>query len=225
MIGGLRSSWPDAVLFDCDGVLVDSEGVTGSVISEWAIRRLGLDIQAARRLAGNTLGRPTATLVENPLVLSAGIGPQELDELDQIIDRAARANIRIMTGVAAVLRRIPVTKAVVSNAGLDWVKMVVARIDGGATAFEERLFCNILPAKPDPAPYWYAAERLDVVPARCIAIEDSRHGIAAATAAGMRVIGFAQCPETAHLLIEAGAVTVVPEMAAIPATILRIAAQ
>src|SRR5471030_2946630 len=133
------NSWPAAVLFDCDGVLIDNESITESILQSWASERLRLVPQAAQHFAARCRGLPTASLLAFPETSSANVSGAELAALDAFIDQTVRNEARPMHGITDTVQRIPVLKAVVSNASADWLTHVVDKA-GLQTAFGSRLF-------------------------------------------------------------------------------------
>jgi HAD superfamily hydrolase (TIGR01509 family) len=202
---------PAGVIFDCDGVLVDSERITNGV---WArlLTEIGLPTTTEQSLAtfmGNSMPRCVA-IVEQQLGRPA---PAEL--LPRFYEQSAVALARDITpvpGIVALLdwleaRGIPY--AVASNG--EHAKMQVTL---GATGlwprFDGRRFSATEVPRPKPAPdlFLHAAATMGFPPAHTIVVEDSPPGVQGATAAGMAVIGYAElvAPER---LKAAGAVATV----------------
>lgn len=190
-MGGAR---PLAVIFDCDGVLVDSEGLASRVESELA-RELGLNISAAEAhdlflgktvqgvldaIASKTGARPSATFVYNWAFTTAHAFKRELQP------------VRRVREVAHALRDRGHPLAVASQSPLGRVRFSLD-VTGLAGLFGEHVYVTSMVSRPKPAPdiYLLAAERLGVEPAGCVVVEDSPAGAAAARACGMHVIGYA----------------------------------
>lgn len=212
----LTSAWPEAIFFDCDGVLVDSESVAAGTLSAWAVARLGFSPTQARRFAERARGMPTQSLLTVSAVQRAAVGLVELVELDRRIDQVVRREARIIDGVRDTIADLPMPKAIVSNASLDWVVDVAARI-GGPGLFSANLFSapEVGRVKPYPDVYRYAADCLGVTPGHCVAVEDSVAGVTAARRAGIPVIGFIVRKERTHVaerLLRAGAVAIAQGM-------------
>ncbi|MBL8258630.1 MAG: HAD family hydrolase [Candidatus Competibacteraceae bacterium] len=206
----------DAVIFDCDGVLVDSEVLALHVLErELALLMPTID---AAPLLQNTAGTSTADILamierRTGQTLPPGTVPKIIDAIDQALDE----ELEPIPGAREAIERIPTLKAVASNSSLASVRRSVAR--AGLTGyFGERMFSADMVAKPKPAPdlYRYAAERLGVSPARCLVVEDSVPGTTAAHAAGMTVIGFTGAshvpPDQEQQLYRAGATLVIDRM-------------
>ena len=183
-----------ALIFDCDGVLIDSEYLASRVESE-LIRDLGLPLsveEAHELFLGKTVDgvldaiaarvgtRPTSAWVYNWAFATAHTFLRELKAVDGV-------------GVAVeTLRRRGHRMAVASQSPLARVRMSL-HVAGLAGQFGEHIYVTTMVQRPKPAPdiYLLAAGKLGAVPGDCIVIEDSPAGAAAALAAGMRVIGFA----------------------------------
>ncbi len=183
-----------ALIFDCDGVLIDSEYLASRVESELA-RELGLTLgveEAHDLFLGKTVDgvldaiaarsgkRPSTAWVYNWAFATAHAFLRELKAVDGV-------------GVAVeTLRRRGHRMAVASQSPLARVQLSL-HVAGLAGQFGEHIYVTSMVARPKPAPdiYLLAAEKLHTAPANCIVIEDSPAGAAAALGAGMRVIGYA----------------------------------
>jgi HAD superfamily hydrolase (TIGR01509 family) len=211
-----------AIIFDCDGVLIDSEYLASRVESE-LIRELGLTLDVAQvhglflgktvdgvldAIAARTGQRPSSAWVYNWAVATAHAFLRELKAVDGV-------------GVAVEeLRRRGHPMAVASQSSLARVRMSL-QVAGLAGQFGEHIYVTSMVARPKPAPdiYLLAAERLGAAPANCIVVEDSPAGAAAALAAGMRVLGYAP-GATAAAMQQSGA-QVIRSMDELVATIGR----
>jgi HAD superfamily hydrolase (TIGR01509 family) len=183
-----------ALIFDCDGVLIDSEYLASRVESDVA-RDLGLTLgieEAHAMFLGKTVDgvldaiaartgtRPSSTWVYNWAFATAHAFMRELKAVDGV-------------GVAVEeLRRRGYRMAVASQSPLARVRLSL-QVAGLAGQFGDHIYVSSMVARPKPAPdiYLLAAERLGAAPAECIVIEDSPAGATAAQAAGMRVLGYA----------------------------------
>jgi HAD superfamily hydrolase (TIGR01509 family) len=211
-----------AIIFDCDGVLIDSEYLASRVESE-LIRELGLTLDVAQvhglflgktvdgvldAIAARTGQRPSSAWVYNWAFATAHAFLRELKAVDGV-------------GVAVEeLRRRGHPMAVASQSSLARVRMSL-QVAGLAGQFGEHIYVTSMVARPKPAPeiYLLAAERLGAAPANCIVVEDSPAGAAAALAAGMRVLGYAP-GATAAAMQQSGA-QVIRSMDELVATIGR----
>ena len=205
----------DLVIFDCDGVLVDSERITnrvfaqmlgelGHIVSEayMADQFFGLSASESVRRAEAMLGRPL---------------PEGFERRYGERSRAVLAReVTLMPGVAGMLDAIGRPCAIASN-GLRVKMEITLRATGLLPRFDGRWFCidDVEHGKPAPDIYLLAARRLGARPAHCVVVEDSPPGIAAGRAAGMTVFGYA-AHTPAPRLREAGAHRVFDDMAGLP---------
>jgi len=205
------------LIFDCDGVLVDSEAIAEAtlvaLLGEWLP---DLDVDT---LLSQALGMTTAHILAHLEGLSAHRLPTDATErVDETIEARLARELQAMPGVAAAIETVDLPKAVVSNSRRRRVLASLAttgldvRLDGAPIFTAEQ----VARPKPDPALYRLAAETLGVAPARCLVVEDSVSGVTAAHAAGMTVIGFTGAshipPGQAERLHEAGAWRVIAQM-------------
>ena len=214
----------EAVLFDCDGVLVDSEPITNGVLREM-LHELGweLSVGECMRLFVGKAVKDEAALIE------AKTGQPVTDEwlrrfrerrnLGLERDLVAIPNAQL--AVAALYGRYQGRLACASGADLFKVRLQLEKV-GLMRYFEGRIFSgHDLPrSKPFPDVYLAAAASLGVDPIRCAVVEDSITGVAAGVAAGAVVFGFSP-PEAGHdapaALRTAGASTIFSDMARLPA--------
>lgn len=179
-----------AVLFDCDGVLADSEGVVNEVVAA-ELTALGwpLDGEAARRaFLGLALPDMRAMIEARVGPLPAGWG----ERLSERIAARLAAGLRAMPGApeaAARLARRGVPLAVCSNSARGELAAKLGAL-GLAPLFGGRVFSFEDVARPKPAPdlYLAAAAAVGVSPAECLVVEDSAPGVASGLAAGCRVV-------------------------------------
>jgi len=204
------------VIFDCDGVLVDSEVLALRVLErELALLMPAIDTAP---LLQNTAGTSTAdilAMVEQRT--GQALPPGTVPRIIAAIDHALDEELQPIPGVRDAIERIPGLKAVASNSTLASVRRSVARA-GLTEHFGDRMFSADMVAQPKPAPdlYLYAAECLGVPPACCLVIEDSVPGTTAARAAGMTIIGFTGAShvpaDQEQRLYQAGAALVINRM-------------
>jgi HAD superfamily hydrolase (TIGR01509 family) len=181
----------DLIIFDCDGVVVDSERIVHEVFGSF-LRSLGVDLppeEANERFLGRRL-RDCFDIVAQ---LTGRVVPDEaLDRYKEERDRVLRARVQPIDGVREVIEALDVPFCIASSG--DHAKM---RATLGATGllplFENRLYSatEVARGKPEPDVYLFAAARMGVDAARAAVIEDSVNGVLAGCAADMTVFGFA----------------------------------
>jgi HAD superfamily hydrolase (TIGR01509 family) len=191
-----------ALIFDCDGVLIDSEYLASRVESEVA-RDLGvtLGVEEAHELF---LGK-TVDGVLDTLTARGGVRPSNgwVYNWAFATARAFVRELKPVDGVPAAvaeLKRRGHRMAVASQSPLARVRLSL-EVTNLAGMFGEHVYVTSMVARPKPAPdiYLLAAGRLGVTPAQCVVVEDSPAGATAALAAGMRVLGFAPGPTFAAM--------------------------
>ena len=194
----------DLIIFDCDGVIVDSEVIGNRVFRQFLVE-LGVRV-SEHEVYEQFLGRALAdSLVIIEDLLGRPVPPDTLERYREMRDETLRNEVRAVEGVANIIRMLDVPYCVASSG--DHSKM---RATLGATGllslFDGRIFSAVDVARAKPAPdiFLHAAEKMQTDPARTTVIEDSVNGIAAARAAGMTVYGYVDLTPAARL-IEAGA--------------------
>ncbi len=212
-----------AVLFDCDGVLVDSEAITNAVLRQmlgeagWALTAE----ECMRLFIGKTVRSETVRI-------EAETGKPLTDAWMQLFyaRRNARlsAELRAMPGAVSAVRalhaRLDGRIACASGADRGKVEMQLAQV-GLKHYFGERIFSGHEMPRTKPAPdvYLAAAASVGVPPAHCVVVEDTVTGVMAGVAAGATVVGL--CPATGatctpEALRAAGATHIVDHMADLP---------
>jgi HAD superfamily hydrolase (TIGR01509 family) len=206
----------DLVIFDCDGVVVDSERIVQEVFGAF-IRGLGANLtddELNERFSGLRLVECLG-VVEQLTGRRAPAGALERYIVQR--DRVLRERIQPIEGIRDVLDELTIPYCIASSGSHD--KM---RITLGATNllpfFEGRIFSawDVPRGKPAPDVFLLAAERMGVLPTRAAVIEDSVNGVLAGCAAGMTVFGFAGLTPVAKLTA-AGASRAFDDMRELPA--------
>ena len=208
---------PDLIIFDCDGVLIDSEVLSCRCLSEilagYGIQ-LGLD-QALDLF----LGRSTTAVLDHYQALGRSIPKQFSTELRAGVRAAFLSALCPIEGVSSVLEGLQIPHCVASSSDFDRVSFSLS-LTGLAPHFDSRLYTSQMVERGKPAPdlFLYAADRMQADPRRTLVIEDSVSGVAAGKAAGMTVWGFVggshyQSRDGKAILSQAGADRVFGRMA------------
>jgi HAD superfamily hydrolase (TIGR01509 family) len=209
------------VIFDCDGVLVDSEPIANRVLAA-LLSGAGVPTTTEESMRRYT-GRSLPEIIDG---LEEELGRKLCDDRGDFIEayRAGvfagfRDGLRPIDGVAQALARIAPRKCVASSSRPDRIELSL-RLTGLLDHFEGRLFSAVEVArgKPQPDLFLHAAQRMGSSPGDCVVVEDSVYGARAGAAAGMRVLGY--CSEAAHsdpaALLEAEGARVFGSMQELP---------
>ncbi|UFN47133.1 HAD family phosphatase [Roseomonas sp. OT10] len=211
-------SRPAAVLFDCDGVLADSEGIVDRLISAEMTER-GWALTPAQ--SGRTfLGLSLPDMVPLIEARTGPLPPGWLDDFTRRVTQTMAREVPPMPGAEALLRRLRqagLPLALASNSSREELRVKLEKL-GFAWAFEGRVFSfqDVERPKPWPDIYRAAAAACGARPEDCAVIEDSVVGVRAGAAAGCRVLAFAGhgAPEA---LLAAGARETVGRLEELPA--------
>ena len=208
---------PDLVIFDCDGVLVDSEVLSCRCLSK-VLASYGIDLGLDQAL-DLFLGRSMTAVVEHYAALGRPIPEQFSAELTAGVRAAFTSALCPIEGVSSVLEGLQIPHCVASSSDVDRVSLSLS-LTGLAPHFDNRLYTSQMVERGKPAPdlFLHAAERMQADPRRTLVIEDSISGVAAGKAAGMTVWGFVggshyQSRDGKAILREAGADRVFGRMA------------
>lgn len=204
----------DAVIFDCDGVLIDSESIAVEILAE-DLLDLGLRLtpaEAHHRFTGWTTQQIAETV-------SADTGmPVRGDWVvrhNAQVREAVASSVEAVPGIIGVLDALDaagVPWGVASQSGLTYLERALGRVGIWRRA-AGRVASSQMVERPKPAPdvYLKAMQMVGVAPARTVVVEDSPTGVRAGVAAGARVIGFTADRAPGDLLA-AGAAETVPAM-------------
>jgi HAD superfamily hydrolase (TIGR01509 family) len=190
----------DLVIFDCDGVLVDSERLAVR-IDLVVLRELGWAL-TEDQVIERFVGRSHESMVTQ---IEAYLGcrlPEDWEERFQHLYRDAfDAELRPVDGVLDALSRITIPTCIASSGSHDKLRYTLG-LTGLYEQFEGRIFSaeDVRNGKPAPDLFLHAADQMGVSPELCVVVEDSRWGLQAARAAGMRSFGFAGSVTTAEIL-------------------------
>jgi len=204
------------VIFDCDGVLVDSERLSHEVLVEMLAERgvvLAFD-EAVERFIGASMAIGMAKVRE---LLGGEVPAEFLPDLVRRTQAAFSARLTLVPGILPLLDSLQHPFCVASNGNLAKVEFTLGHT-GLLPRFAGRIFTADDVQHPKPAPdlFLHAARTLGAAPRHTTVVEDSPTGISAAKAAGMRAIGFAAMTPAARLLA-AGADAVAQTMAEVQA--------
>jgi HAD superfamily hydrolase (TIGR01509 family) len=200
----------DLVIFDCDGVIVDSERISVAVEAR-ILTELGWP-HTSEDVIERWMGRSHASQLGE---ISEALGP----ELARLFDErsvpevvsAFRTTLTPVEGIEVVLDKLDlrgVPTCVASSGTPERIELVLG-LTGMLARFEGRIFsaAQVKEGKPAPDLFHLAAKTMRTAPSRCAVVEDSVNGVKAAVAAGMTVYGFAGGLSRADRLADAGAVT------------------
>lgn len=180
------------IIFDCDGVLVDSEGISIRVLIEMA-NTIGATIDtdyAHEHFTGNSLMRVLEIIEEQ---LGFPLPDTFEKEYRERSFQAFKTEMQPIKGVHELLEKITIPYCVASSGPMNKIKLNLTTT-GLIDKFENRMFScyDIGMWKPDPAIFLHAAKSMGFVPGECAVIEDSLPGIRAAKNGGFDVFGFAR---------------------------------
>jgi HAD superfamily hydrolase (TIGR01509 family) len=213
------------IIFDCDGVLIDSE-ILSAQVDAGILKEFGYEI-TPEALAHRFAGITTDGIFER---IGAEIGREFPDDLMARVKRETddklRKEVQPIDGVHAMLDAFDDPRCICSNSRSERLRISLGKV-GLWDRFRPYVYSaqevGTKQEKPAPDIFLYAAEQFETAPGDAIVVEDSVTGVTGAVAAGMRVIGFTGAshswPGHADALTEAGAITVVHRLAAVPPTI------
>ena len=216
------------LIFDCDGVLVDSEVLAHGILLELMAtlgRPMTID-EAMREFAGMDLRDTLATaerLLGRPV-------PEETGKFfgQRLLERFRR-DLEPIAGVRDAILALPYRRCVASSSSPERLRLSL-EVTGLAPLFGDHVFsaADVARGKPAPDLYLHAARVMGEAPPSCIVVEDTVRGVAAGHAAGMTVIGFAGAAHATPGLVDdlkgAGAHVAIATMSELPAVVRRLAA-
>ena len=179
------------VIFDCDGVLIDCERL-GVKVDVAVLGELGWRLSEAEvieRFVGRS-DRDARAVIERHLGRKLPDGWAEA--VEHRYREAFATALTSVEGVLEALDRITLPTCVASSGTHDHLRYTLG-LTGLYDRFAGRIFSadDVAVGKPEPDLFLHAAGQMGAVPARCVVVEDSRYGVQAARAAGMRVLAFA----------------------------------
>ena len=194
----------ELIIFDCDGVLVDSEPIANRILT-YMLNELGLPISYEETLR-SFVGRSMSSCVQ---IIEERLGRSvPVDFVRSYNARSFAAfeeELQPIPGVVEALQRIRFPVCVASSASHEKMRATLG-VTGLLQQFEGRMFSatEVGRGKPDPALFLHAARQMSAAPQACAVVEDTVVGVQAGLAAGMEVFGFARA-EDPEALVEAGA--------------------
>ena len=205
----------DLVIFDCDGVLVDSERITNQIFCSM-LNELGIPVtldDMFEQFVGLSMPQCVSLITK----LHVAPPPENfVAELRVRTTQVLKQYIRPIPGVTETLNILSIPYCVASSGDHDKIKLTLGST-GLLKHFDKKIFSVVDVERPKPAPdvFLFAAQKMLTDPSRCAVVEDTPTGIKAAIAAGMYVFGFsANTP--AYRLKDAGAHETFTDMRQLP---------
>ena len=198
-------SQPKCIIFDCDGVLVDSEPITARILIQMS-KEIGVDIDmdfVEANFTGNSWAGCAA------LISQKGGGIQLPDDFEQEYRRrsseAFKNEIQPIKGIPELINSLTIPYAVASSGPPAKIRLNLGLI-GLLEKFEPHVYScwDLQVWKPDPTIYLHTAKTMGFAPEECVVVEDSLFGVQAGVAGGFRTFGYAT-QHTAADLAAAGA--------------------
>jgi HAD superfamily hydrolase (TIGR01509 family) len=218
----------DLIIFDCDGVLVDSEVISCRAHSE-VLTRHGYPI-TSEQVFDRFLGRSTRQAnIEIEAELGRSLPEDFYSQLQEELFQSFAASLEALPHIHQVLDAIAQPVCVASSGSPERMRVSLGRV-GLYDKFAPDIFSatQVRNGKPAPDLFLFAASKMATSPARCLVIEDSVPGVTGARAAGMTVLGFhggSHCrPGYADTLQAAGAFQTFDDMRQLPEMIRQIEA-
>lgn len=218
------ANW-ELIIFDCDGVLVDSEPILNRIFAE-TLTEAGFKI-TYEEVSQKFVGKSFATCLE---IISKTYGrpipPNWIERCKEREISALQRELQPTPGIVATLEQIALPRCVASNSSHRHIQLVL-QLTGLLHQVEGKTYSSHDVDRPKPFPdvYLYAARQMGKAPENCVVIEDSVPGVQAGFAAGMTVFGYAQRRKNSlegkiashhDALIVAGAKVVFEDMPQLP---------
>ncbi len=191
-MGGIATDCADLVIFDNDGVLVDSELLSNRVLAELLTESghpTTLEDSIARYMGGTLSSVRTEVRARTGRELPAAFEAR----FEERLYRAFDAELEPVSGIQAVIASLTTPFCVASSGSVERIVRALAKT-GLLPYFRSRIYSadQVAHGKPAPDVFWYAARAMGVAPSRAIVVEDSPNGVSAGLAAGMVVLGYAR---------------------------------
>ncbi len=215
----------DLVIFDMDGVLVDSEIIAARVEAK-LLTKAGFPItpeELAEKFAGLNFPDILQRIEE---IASIPVQATLITDAEKKVNDALARRVQAVAGAANAVMSVAGPRCICSNSSVKRINLILTAT-GLRPFFKDAVYSaddtRNGKGKPEPDVFLLAAERQSAEPSRCVVIEDSVHGVTGARRAGMRVIGFTggshSYPGHADALTDAGAITVINRLGDLPATL------
>ena len=179
----------DLVIFDCDGVLVDSEPLSARA-HEAVLKEIGIDLPP--EVFASCIGLKQADIFAKLEAASGRTIPQEVrDQLWPRTRELFEAELQPTAGLPEFLSALKARRCVASSSHLERIKLSL-KLTGLESQFGDHVFSSQMVTRGKPAPdlFLFAASKMGADPARCVVIEDSVPGAQGGRAAGMTVVGY-----------------------------------
>lgn len=205
----------ELLIFDCDGVLVDSELITNRVFVGM-LNELGLALTLEdmfERFVGRSMPQCLSMIKE---LLGHDVPAEFQAQFRVRIAAALKSELKAVAGIESVLKSVTLPYCVASSGTHEKMQMTLG-LTGLLPKFQGRMFSvtEVAHPKPHPDVFLHAAKQMGVAASSCAVIEDTPTGVLAGVAAGMTVFGF--CAHTPrHRLLEAGAHHIFERMRDLP---------
>jgi HAD superfamily hydrolase (TIGR01509 family) len=207
----------ELVIFDCDGVLIDSEPIANRVFSR-QLESVGI-FMTPEEVMRTFVGRSRDTCIRMAGQMRGKPLPADFAQAwDAALHDALEREVKAVEGVADLLRSLALPYCVASNGEPRHMRLGLTAA-GLMPLVEGRLFSASQVAHPKPAPdlFLHAARTMGFAPRRCAVVEDTATGVKAGIAAGMKVFGYAGSARTDRDALRANGAVVFEEMKALPA--------
>ncbi len=203
------------IIFDCDGVLVDSEKI-GVHIDRQVLKEVGLEF-TLEEVVHNFMGKSDQYFIETVETMIGKPVPENwLEEIGRRYNEAFEKELTAVPGIEQALDAISIKSCVASSGTHEKMRYTLGKT-GLLPRFTDQLFSatQVERGKPHPDLFLFAADQMGWSPASCVVVEDSRAGVQAGLAAGMKVVAYAG-GFLSHDEIEHQNLVVIQHMAELP---------
>jgi HAD superfamily hydrolase (TIGR01509 family) len=181
----------DGVIFDCDGVLVDSEKI-GVHIDRKVLAEVGINF-TVEEVVANFMGKSDKYFIETvESMIGKPVPNNWLEEISRRYQEAFENELTPVPGIVAALDELELPHCVASSGSHEKMRFTLGKT-GLLERFENKLFSStqVERGKPHPDLFLFAAKQMGWKPERCLVVEDSHAGVEAGLAAGMKVAAYA----------------------------------